>query len=176
MADLQRVVVDDDTLDQQLEDGLAIREGGLGQPAADALAERRQVGQRGRGLCPLAAEARLLVPLLLGCAAAELDLLAARCQLGEGEDAGLVGVDESAILPAQAIQPRGESLRLGPLLLDPLRRQLGLVVELGQQALGLLQQGDDVPPDGDLQVGARDRAAGGDLATGAVERVLSVAL
>jgi hypothetical protein len=44
VADLQRVVVDDDTLDQELEDGLTIREGGLGQPPTDTLAERRKVG------------------------------------------------------------------------------------------------------------------------------------
>ena len=44
------------------------------------------------------------------------------------------------------------------------------------QALGLLQQGDDVPPDGGLQVGARDRAAGADPDAGAVDRVLPVAL
>ncbi len=57
-------------LDQELEDGLAIREGGPGQAAADALAERRQVGQLGLGLCPLAAEARLLLALLLDRASA----------------------------------------------------------------------------------------------------------
>lgn len=45
MADLKAVIMDDDALDNELQDGLLIGEGGLVQPSANALAERRQVRQ-----------------------------------------------------------------------------------------------------------------------------------
>ena len=55
MADLQPVVVDDYTLDEELQDRLLVLEGGLGQPAAHPLTEGSQVGEDGLGLRPLAA-------------------------------------------------------------------------------------------------------------------------
>ncbi len=50
MADLQTAFADDDAVDHQLQDGLLLRQGGIGQAAADAIAERRHVGPHRLGL------------------------------------------------------------------------------------------------------------------------------
>lgn len=55
MADLQAVLVDDDALDNELQDGLLLGERGVVQPAAHAFAERSQVEQEFLGLGALAA-------------------------------------------------------------------------------------------------------------------------
>ena len=55
MADLQPSVADDDALDQQLQDGLLVGEICLLEAAADAVAERHQVGPDRFGLQPLLA-------------------------------------------------------------------------------------------------------------------------
>jgi len=55
MADLQTAFADDDAVDHQLQDGLLLRQGGIGQAAADAIAERRHVGPHRLGLEPLLA-------------------------------------------------------------------------------------------------------------------------
>jgi len=53
MADLQTAFADDDAVDHQLQDGLLLRQGCIGQAAADAIAERRQFGPHRLGLEPL---------------------------------------------------------------------------------------------------------------------------
>jgi len=53
MADLQTAFADDDAVDHQLQDGLLLRQGSIGQAAADAIAERRHVGPHRLGLEPL---------------------------------------------------------------------------------------------------------------------------
>jgi hypothetical protein len=70
--------------------------------------------------------ARLLVPLLLDRASAELDLLVALGQFGEGEDAGLVGVDQALYLAldlghtaAQVIELRGPFVCAQPAVTCP---------------------------------------------------------
>jgi len=55
MADLQTAFADDDAVDHQLQDGLLLRQAGIGQAAADAIAERRHVGPHRLGLEPLLA-------------------------------------------------------------------------------------------------------------------------
>ncbi len=55
MADLQPVVVDDYTLDEELQDRLLVLEGRVGQPAAHPLTEGSQVGEDSLRLRPLAA-------------------------------------------------------------------------------------------------------------------------
>jgi hypothetical protein len=55
MADRQTAFADDDAVDHQLQDGLLLRQGGIGQAAADAIAERRHVGPHRLGLEPLLA-------------------------------------------------------------------------------------------------------------------------
>ncbi len=50
MADLQTTFADDDAVDHQLQDGLLLRQGSVGQAAADAIAERRHVGPHRLGL------------------------------------------------------------------------------------------------------------------------------
>jgi len=53
MADLQTAFADDDAVDHQLQDGLLLRQGCIGQAAADAIAERCHVGPHRLGLEPL---------------------------------------------------------------------------------------------------------------------------
>ena len=55
MADLQAAFADDDAVDHQLQDALLLRQGSIGQAAADAIAERRHVGPHRLGLEPLLA-------------------------------------------------------------------------------------------------------------------------
>jgi hypothetical protein len=55
MADFQAAFADDDALDDQLQDGLLLRQGSIGQAAADAIAERRHVGPHRLSLEPLLA-------------------------------------------------------------------------------------------------------------------------
>ena len=50
MTDLQAVIMNDDAVDDELQDGLFVGEGGLVQPAADAFAQGRQISQN--LLCP----------------------------------------------------------------------------------------------------------------------------
>ena len=65
MADLQTAFADDDAVDHQLQNGLLLRQGGIGQAVADAIAERRHVGPHRLNLEPLLAQARLALLLLL---------------------------------------------------------------------------------------------------------------
>jgi len=53
MADLQTAFADDDAVDHQLQDGLPLRQGSIGQAAANAIAERRHVGPHRLSLEPL---------------------------------------------------------------------------------------------------------------------------
>ena len=55
MADFQRVLPHDNALDQQFRDGALVGERGVLQPAADPLAEPRQVAEHGLGVRPLVA-------------------------------------------------------------------------------------------------------------------------
>ena len=55
MTDLQTAFADDDAVDHQLQDALLLRQGGISQAAADAIAERLHVGPHRLGLEPLLA-------------------------------------------------------------------------------------------------------------------------
>ncbi len=66
MVDLQRVFVDDDALDDELQDGLALAEVGILEPRADPLAERGHVCQHRLGTNTLLGQAAMLVALLRG--------------------------------------------------------------------------------------------------------------
>src|SRR4051812_39373470 len=66
MLDLQAIVVNDDTLDDQLQDSLAFDDAGGGlQPGADTLRESCQAGQHLLGLKLLRTQAKTLLMLLL---------------------------------------------------------------------------------------------------------------
>jgi hypothetical protein len=65
MLDLQGVVVDDDALDDQPQDGLTLAEISGSQPATDTLAERGQASECFVCLEPLLVKAALPVILLL---------------------------------------------------------------------------------------------------------------
>jgi hypothetical protein len=65
VMDLQRVLVDDDALDEQPQESVLLRDGGGGQPAADPLAAGGELGEDGLGREPLLAEAELFGALRL---------------------------------------------------------------------------------------------------------------
>src|SRR5215212_9110541 len=171
MADLQRVLMDDDTLDEQLQDRLLVCERRRGQALLDALTEGGQLGQDRLGLRPLAAQPRLLLPLLFDRLPLPGHVLAALGQFGEGDDAGLVAIEQAPLFPPEALHAGGELLGFRPFLTISLRGQLGLVLELGQQARRVVQQGDDVVPDRAVDVRTTDRVPRADPALAPQDRI-----
>src|SRR5919199_1918385 len=171
MADLQRVLMDNDTLDEQPQDRLLIGERRRRQSLLDALTEGGQLGQDRLGLRPLAAQPRLLLPLLFDRLPVPGHLLAALGQFGERDDAGLVAIEQAPLFPPEALQAGGELLGFRPFLTISLRGQLGLVLELGQQARRVVQQGDDVVPDRAVDVGTVDRVPRADPALAPQDRI-----
>jgi hypothetical protein len=157
MADLQSVFPDNNPLDEQLQDGLPVLEARLTQPGADPLTEGRQFRQHrlsaGAGLPQLP----LLFALVHQGAAPLLQQWAALGQFRQGEDAGLVRIQQPALFASQALDADLELLRLGLLLLVSRKAQLREALELGQQSGRVTQQASEMVPDGGLQLLGLDR-------------------
>src|SRR5919202_4416980 len=171
MVDLQRVLMDNDTLDEQPQDRLLIGDRRRRQTLLDALTEGGQLGQDRVSLRPLAAQPRLLLPLLFDRLPVPGHLLAALGQFGERDDASLVAIEQAPLFPPEALQAGGELLGFRPFLAISLRGQLGLGLELGQQASRVIQQGDDVVPDRAVDVGTADRVPRTDPALAPQDRI-----
>src|SRR3954469_3783494 len=105
MVDLQRVFVDDDALDDELQDGLALAEVGLLEPRADPLAERGNVRQHRLDANALVGQAAVLVALLRGGLLLLGDRPAPLGQLLEADHLGLVGLEQPPVGPRQAVEP-----------------------------------------------------------------------
>jgi hypothetical protein len=81
MANFQRVLPHNNALDQQFQDRALLGEGGVLEPAADPLAETREVAEHGQVLTPLS-------------------------QLLQADDLRLVGVEQALLLPSEALDAR----------------------------------------------------------------------
>src|SRR3954469_9195107 len=105
MVDLQRVFVDDDALDDELQDGLALAEVGILEPRADPLAERGHVRQHRLDANALFGQVAVLVALLRGGLVLLGDRPAPLGQLLEADHLGLVGLEQPPAGPRQAVEP-----------------------------------------------------------------------
>ena len=145
MVDLQRVFVDDDALDDELQDSLALAEVGLLEPRADPPAERGHVRQHRLDANALVGQAAVLVALLRGGLLLLGDRPAPLGQLLEADHLGLVGLEQPPVGPRQAVEP---GLQLPPdrlLLGAPVRRLGGEPLELGDQLPRVAEQADRGP-------------------------------
>ena len=107
MADLQAVLMHNDALNDELQNGLSVGKGGLLQAITDALGEGGNICQDLLGLSMLLAELKVLLLLLLQGSALFGELLTPIGQFLEAEDPGLIGVDQPSIGLVQARQARG---------------------------------------------------------------------
>ena len=103
MADLQVVVVDNDTLHQQRQNGLLVGDRGGRQARADARAEGLEIGEHALCVGPLATQPRLLLALLVNGLPALRDRVPTLRQFLEGQDAGLIGVHEAAVFAPEPL-------------------------------------------------------------------------
>jgi hypothetical protein len=158
MANLQSLVPDDNPLDEQLQDGLPVREAGLAQAGADPLTEARQLHQHGLPTGTFLPQLPQLFALGHQGASPLLQQRAALGQFVQGEDAGLVRIQQPALFPSQALEADLELLRLGLLLLIAREAQLSEALELGQQLAGLTEQAGEMVPDRGFQLLGLDRA------------------
>src|SRR3954453_17794456 len=92
MADFQRVFVDDDALDDELQDSLAVAEVGILEPRADPFAERGHVRQHGLSANALFRQEAVLVTLLRGNVMLLGNHPAPLGQLHEADHFSLVGL------------------------------------------------------------------------------------
>jgi hypothetical protein len=104
MLDLQGVVVDDDALDNQPQDSLALAKISGLQSATDTLAERGQVGECFVCLEPLLVKAALPVILLLRQLALLEECSSLAGQLIEGDHLGLVGIKKPTVGSFQPLE------------------------------------------------------------------------
>src|SRR4051812_36934431 len=114
MADLQGVLLHDDTFDEQLQEPLLLRQGGLLQPGADALAERLEVRPHLLSGVLLGAQPRLLLALGGEDLAAASDLLTTLFKLLQVDALFLVGVEQPLPLAVEPSQLPLPLLLLGP--------------------------------------------------------------
>lgn len=160
MAHLQRVVTYNNTLNEQVQDRLLLRQRRVGQPAPDPRAEGGQIGQHLLGLGPLLAEPDLLRALRFQPLPTELQLLAPFGQFRQADDLGLVGIDQPALLAIEPGQPGRQVLGLGLLVGIAVDGQGGKALELGQQSGRVGQQPGHMRPDRRLQFLGLDRPPG----------------
>src|SRR3954463_16545666 len=111
MADFQRVFVDDDALDDELQDSLAVAEVGILEPRADPFAERGHVRQHGMSTNALFDQAAALVALLDGGAMLFGNRPTPLSQLLEADHFSLVSLEQPLVGPCQAVEPGLELTR-----------------------------------------------------------------
>ena len=157
MADLQSILPHDNPLDEQLQDGLPVLEAGLTQPGADPLTEGRQLRQHRLRAGAFLPQLHLLFALVQQGSSPLLQQRAALGQFVQGEDAGLVRIQQPALLASQALEADRELLRLGLLLLVSCDAQLSKALELGQQLARVTEQAGDMVPDRGFQLLGLDR-------------------
>jgi hypothetical protein len=107
VADLNRVVVDDDALDQEPEDGLLLGERDPPKSVADALAECRQVSQDFLSAGALPAQSCLLLAFGQQSLAAMGDLLTSLGEFGQVDNPRLVGINQALFFPFRADDASG---------------------------------------------------------------------
>lgn len=130
VADLQRVLPHDDTLDQQLQEPLLLGQGRLLQPAADALAERLQVRPDLPGRLPLGLQPRLLLALGAEDFPPAGDLRPPIFQLLSVDYLRLIGVEQALLLTVEPAQLGLPLLVRGPRVGRLVVRLLGGGLEL----------------------------------------------
>jgi hypothetical protein len=158
MANLQGVFPDDNPLDEQLQDGLPVLEARLTQPGADPFAESRELRQHGLPAGAFLPQPPLLFALGHQGAAPLLEQRAALGQFVQGEDAGLVRIQQPGLFSSQALEADFELLRLGLLLLIAREAQLSKASELGQQLAGITEQAGEMVPNRGFQLLGLDRS------------------
>src|SRR3954466_15981486 len=146
MADFQRVFVDDDALDDELQDSLAVAEVGILEPRADPFAERGHVRQHGMSTNALFDQAAALVALLDAGAMLFGNRPTPLSQLLEADHFSLVSLEQPLVGPCQAVEPGLELTRHRLILWAPVRRLGNEALELGNQPLRVAEQADDVVP------------------------------
>src|SRR3954468_13635255 len=146
MADFQRVFVDDDALDDELQDSLAVAEVGILEPRADPFAEGGHVRQHGMSTNALFDQAAALVALLDGGAMLFGNRPTPLSQLLEADHFSLVSLEQPLVGPCQAVEPGLELTRHRLILWAPVRRLGNKALELGDQPLRVAEQADDVVP------------------------------
>src|SRR3954449_8541074 len=146
MADFQRVFVDDDALDDELQDSLAVAEVGILEPRADPFAEGGHVRQHGMSTNALFDQAAALVALLDGGAMLFGNRPTPLSQLLEADHFSLVSLEQPLVGPCQAVEPGLELTRHRLILWAPVRRLGNEALELGDQPLRVAEQADDVVP------------------------------
>jgi len=176
VADLQCLVADDDALHQELQQLLPLLEGHRRQPVAHPGAERPQAAQHVLRVEPLPPEPLPLGLLVQQPAPPLLEQHPALGQLPQLDDRGLVGVEQSLLLPPEPLQARREPPALGLLVLVALRGFLHERLELRHQPARVFQEPAQVLPDGRLQLVRPDRPPSADLPARAQDRVFAAAL
>ena len=158
MLDLQSVIVNDDTLDDQPQDGLSLGDAGSFQPGADALTECGEVRKRLLRFEPPFLNMALVLIMLLR----QVTLLGKRPtlarQLLQADHLGLVGLEQPTVGAVQSLDA-GTQLSTGSISAhsDGLA---GKALELRQYLGRLLEQVDDMVPNGGLEFLGLDTAAG----------------
>src|SRR5215217_5836277 len=146
MADLQRALMDDDALDDELQDSLALAEAGILEPRADPFAERGHVRQHGLSTDALVGQAAVLAALLRGGVTLLGDRPTPFGQLREADHAGLVGLEQPLVGPCQTVEPGLELPRDRLVLRAPVRRLGDEALELGDELPRIAEQADEVIP------------------------------
>jgi hypothetical protein len=176
MANLQRILLYYDPLDQELQDRLALLERRLGQAALNPRAEGAEIVQHFLGAEPFLAQAHPLFLLLAERVPALLQVLPPLGQLLQRDHFGLVGIEQAPLFALQPVKPRGHLVPLRLFLRIAFQRRPGTLLELVQQAIWLTQQLHDMLPYGGLQLRGLDRPPRTGLLPRAQDTVLPVAV
>src|SRR3954452_14168790 len=149
MLDLQGVVVNDDTLDNQPQDGLALGDAGSFQPGADTFTERGEIRKRLPRFEPPFLDLALVLIMLLR----QVTLLGKRPaltgQLLQADHLGLVSLEQPAIGTVQSLNASTQ-LSTGGISACSVGLA-GKTLELRQYLGRILEQADDVGPNCLLQ-------------------------
>src|SRR3712207_4382863 len=154
MLDLQSVIVSDDTLDDQPQDGWALGDAGSLQPGADALTECGEVRKRFLRFEPPLLEMALVLIMLLR----QLTLLGKRPtlarQLLQADHLNLVGLEQPPVGAVQSLHA-GAQLSTGSIPAHS-GGLAGKALELRQYLGRLPEQVGDMVPNGLLQAVRRN--------------------
>lgn len=138
--------MDDDALDDQPEDSLAITNVDGVQPGSDAFAECAKARQHFARLEPFGVQPEVLLVLLLGQAALLGERPPMTGQLLEADHLGLVGFEQAAVGPLQPLQARAQLTR-GAILVPGFCSLRQEALELRDKPRRITEQAGHVRPD-----------------------------
>jgi hypothetical protein len=175
VTDLQRLLPHDHALDQQLQERLFLLEARPVQPAADSLAECREVAQDPLSVGRLSNQPQLLLVLLSQNETALGESATTLIQLLKTDDRRLVGIDEPFGLAVQSPELGLELVGFGLLARVPAFGVLGHVSELGEHGFRVAEELLDMAPDRLLKEVRRCHLLRTTLFAGAARAVLATA-